>query len=192
MKRLSVVASAILMVGLSFNVTAEEHKARDTGWYVGGELSNVQLEVGSFDDSGAGFGAYGGYNFNHWFGIEGKWMLSNDLQDGRVDLGLAVFSAAPKFTWAINDTFSVFGKVGLAIRALEVDPDYDYDEGFDTADWSGVNVLYGVGITAAVSESLRLRLSYEYVTGDLDADRSEMLDIDADTSQLALGLHYQF
>lgn len=82
--------------------------------------------------------------------------------------------------------------MGLAIRALEVDPDYDYDEGFDTADWSGVNVLYGVGITTAVSESLRLRLSYEYATGDLDADRSEMLDIDADTSQLALGLHYQF
>ena len=186
MKRLSVVASALLLAGLSFNASAEEQKAKDTGWYVGGAISNVNLEVEDYDDSAAGFSAYGGHNFNHWFGLEAQLFVTGGLDDDGIDIGTGALSVGPKFTWAMNDTFSVYGKVGLAAMVIVT------DTVFDDLEWTGFGVMYGVGVTAAVSESLRLRLGYEYTSGDLDADRSIIPDLDADISQIALGLHYQF
>ena len=72
--------------------------------------------------------------------------------------------------------------------AVNVDG-YGYDEDFTGFGWT-----YGVGVNAAVTEHLNIRVSYDVTTGDLDADRSYLglKDIDTDIKQFAVGVHYQF
>lgn len=88
----------------------------------------------------------------------------------------------------INDMFSAYAKVGVASMAVKVEA-----LGFDE-DFTGFGWTYGVGVNAAVTEHLNVRLSYDVTTGDLDADHNylNVKNIDTDIKQLAIGVHYQF
>ena len=187
MNKLSIVAISLL----SALATAQASAANDTtGFYVGGALNKVTLDGDDVTDSrsGTGLGAYGGYNFNEWFGLEANLFATGDLGDKDVDISAGALSFTPKFTAQINDIFSAYAKVGIASMAVNVDG-YGYDEDFTGFGWT-----YGVGVNAAVTEHLNIRVSYDVTTGDLDADRSYLglKDIDTDIKQFAVGVHYQF
>ncbi|WP_372871280.1 porin family protein [Shewanella sp.] len=189
MNKVSVAALVALMI--SGAAMAETDK---TGFYVGGALNQVKVSANG-DDSvdGVGFGAYGGYNFNEWFGLEANLFASGDLGEQGVDIGAGALTFAPKFTYHFNDTFSAFAKVGLASMAVVV------DAGAIEQDFTGLGLTWGVGVNAALSDNLNLRLSYDRSSGDLE-DNDFWFDgenyggkIDnVDISQIALGLHYQF
>ncbi|MFB2663064.1 porin family protein [Shewanella mangrovisoli] len=185
MKKLSLVAVSLLSTLVASQASAA---ADTTGFYVGGALNRVTVEA--FDDSetGTGFGVYGGYNFNEWFGLEANLFATPDLGDSDVDITAGALTFAPKFTLQINDMFSAYAKVGVASMAMNVD-----GLGFDE-DFTGFGWTYGVGINAAVTERLNVRFSYDVTTGDLEADHKHLNvnDIDTDMKQLAIGVHYQF
>ncbi|MFB2781375.1 porin family protein [Shewanella mangrovisoli] len=185
MKKLSLVAVSLLSTLVAGQASAA---ADTTGFYVGGALNRVTVEA--FDDSetGTGFGVYGGYNFNEWFGLEANLFATPDLGDSDVDITAGALTFAPKFTLQINDMFSAYAKVGVASMAMNVD-----GLGFDE-DFTGFGWTYGVGINAAVTERLNVRFSYDVTTGDLEADHKHLNvnDIDTDMKQLAIGVHYQF
>ncbi|AZQ12427.1 porin family protein [Shewanella khirikhana] len=189
MNKLKVAALVAMMV--SGAAMAETDK---TGFYVGGALNQVKASGdGEGSSDGVGFGAYGGYNFNEWFGLEANLFASGDLGEDGVDIGAGALTFAPKFTYHFNDTFSAFAKVGVASMAVVV----DYGP-FDR-DFTGWGVTWGVGVNAALTDNLNLRLSYDRTRGDLDDDSywfegenyGGKLD-NVDISQIALGLHYQF
>lgn len=185
MNKLSIVAISLLS---AFAATQVSAATDTTGFYVGGALNRVT--AGAFDGSetGTGVGVYGGYNFNEWFGLEANLFATGDLGDKDVDISAGALSFTPKFTAQINDIFSAYAKVGIASMAVNVDG-YGYDEDFTGFGWT-----YGVGVNAAVTEHLNIRVSYDVTTGDLDADRSYLglKDIDTDIKQFAVGVHYQF
>lgn len=187
MKKLSIVAAALLSAFVATQVSA----ATDTtGFYVGGALNKVTVDVLDESESGTGFGVYGGYNFNEWFGLEANLFATGDLGDRDVDIGAGALSFTPKFTAQINDIFSAYAKVGIASMAMNVDgyvSGYHVDEDFTGFGWT-----YGVGVNAAVTEHLNIRVSYDVTTGDLEADRHNSIDIDTDIKQFAVGMHYQF
>lgn len=185
MKQLSLVTISLL----SILATAQVFAATDTtGFYVGGALNKIKIDGDDFTDSlsGIGFGAYGGYNVNDWFGLEANLFATGDLGNDYVNVSAGVLSFTPKFTLQINDVFSVYGKVGIASMAVIVE-DYNSEE-----DFSGFGWTYGIGIHAAVTDHLNIRVSYDITTGDLDADEYYINDIDANIKQFAVGVHYQF
>lgn len=183
MKKLSIVAAALLSAFLATQVSA----ATDTtGFYVGGALNRVTADAFDGSETGTGVGVYGGYNFNEWFGLEANLFATGDLGDRDVDIGAGALSFTPKFTAQINDIFSAYAKVGIASMALVI------DDGSDDEDFTGFGWTYGVGVNAAVTEHLNIRVSYDVTTGDLEADRHNSIDIDTDIKQFAVGLHYQF
>jgi len=183
-KKLSIAAVSLLAIFASSNaLAANDH----TGFYVGGSLGQLKVKADG-SESGVGFGAYGGYNFNEWFGLEANMFVSGDLGDGGTDVGAGTFAFTPKFTYQINDTFSVYGKVGISSMAVVVRPDYLRDEDFTGFGWA-----YGVGVNASMTENLNVRLGYDVVTGELDSEYSNGgQNIDTDISNFALGMHYQF
>ncbi|ACA86193.1 porin family protein [Shewanella woodyi] len=184
MKTLTIAAASLLAIFASSNVAAANDHS---GFYVGGSLG--QLKVKTEDsDNGLGFGAYGGYNFNDWFGLEANMYLSGDLGGNGYDLGAGTFAFTPKFTYQINDTFAVYGKVGIASMAVVYRPDRGIDE-----DFTGFGWVYGVGVNASITENLNIRLGYDIVKGDLDSEYSfSEQNVDTDISNFALGMHYQF
>lgn len=185
MKKLSLVAVSLLSALVAGQASAA---ADTTGFYVGGALNRVAVDVVDDSDTGTGFGVYGGYNFNEWFGLEANLFATADLGDRDTDVTAGALTFAPKFTLQINDMFSAYAKVGVASMAMNFDG-FGFDEDFTGFGWT-----YGVGINAAVTERLNVRFSYDVTTGDLDADHSylNMKDIDTDMKQLAIGVHYQF
>ncbi|QDZ89378.1 porin family protein [Shewanella decolorationis] len=184
MKKLSLVAVSLL----SALVVGQASAADTTGFYVGGALNRVTVDAFDDSESGTGLGVYGGYNFNEWFGLEANLFATGDLGDKDVDISAGAFSFTPKFTMQINDMFSAYAKVGVASMAVKVEA-----LGFDE-DFTGFGWTYGVGVNAAVTEHLNVRLSYDVTTGDLDADHNylNVKNIDTDIKQLAIGVHYQF
>lgn len=181
MKTLTIVAASLLTVFASSNVVAANDHS---GFYVGGSVGQLKLKAEGNNDSGIGYGVYGGYNFNDWFGLETNMFLSGDLGGNGQDKGAGYLALTPKFTYQIDDTFSVYGKIGIASMAVD---NQRYE------DLSGFGVVYGVGINASVTENLNIRLGYDIVKGDLDAYLPfNRKDIHTDISSLALGVHYQF
>ncbi|MPY21314.1 porin family protein [Shewanella psychropiezotolerans] len=184
MNKLSIVAASLLTIFASSHVAAAND---NTGFYVGGSLGQLKIKAKG-SETGVGLGAYGGYNFNEWFGLEANLFVSGDLGDSNEDIGAGTFALTPKFTYQINDTFAVYGKVGIASMAVVSRPDNSRNEDFTGFGWA-----YGVGVNASVTENLNIRLGYDVVTGELDSEYSNSFqNVDTDISNFALGMHYQF
>ncbi|MGP9800665.1 porin family protein [Rheinheimera sp. NSM] len=186
LKAWSVIATLCAMPALADT----EH----TGFFIGGGVSNVDLDIKHVNEnlSATGFTLYGGYNFSNWFGIEASVSAATDLGDNNSDLTAAAFTVGPKLSYIINDTITLFAKAGLASVALDDDYyDDDWDWG-DDADYSGLGYSFGLGSHFAVTKHLNIRLAYEYINAELDADSRYYNDIDTELSVLSLGLHYQF
>ncbi|MCE9687983.1 porin family protein [Shewanella sp. AS16] len=186
MKCLSIASSILI---LTCGMAAAHAETDKTGFYVGGSLGQMQVELnhGDFDESGVGFGVYGGYHFNEWFGLESHLFVSGDLDVGNVGVAAASWTFAPKLSYQINDTLSVYAKAGAALMAVV------FDSAFSDQDFSGQGWTYGVGINAAVTEHLNLRLGYDIIKGDMDSKKGwRVKDLDTEISAVTAGLHYQF
>ncbi|WP_345742555.1 porin family protein [Shewanella algicola] len=191
MYKISLLATtlcAVLAAPAFANTDTHSSTSDNNGFYIGGAINKTEL--GSGDTSGSadatGFGIYGGYQFNDWFGLESNFFAADVGEDG-LDVVAGALTFTPTFTARFNETLSVFAKVGVASMAVVVD---GYGEDFTA---SGFGFSYGIGLNAAITENLNLRLSYDMSKGDLDIDEYGYIDdIDTEIEQLALGLHYQF
>ncbi|MDX1283183.1 porin family protein [Shewanella colwelliana] len=180
-KGLTLVALSITALLSSATAMAETDK---TGFYVGGNIGSANLTVNQFDESAVSVGAYGGYNFTENFGLEGTLFTTGDLGDYG-DIRAASFTAAPKFSYYFNDSISMFAKVGLTATAVAADED-----GVNN-DFSGIGWVWGLGLNAAVTDKLNVRVSYEMINADLEHNHFNE-EIDSELSNISLGVHYQF
>ncbi|QQX79934.1 porin family protein [Shewanella sp. KX20019] len=184
MNRIAIVA--MMVCGLTASSVASAETDR-VGAYVGGQIGAFSADIEDLSESGQSYGLYGGYNFNEWFGIEAALYGTNDfLEEDGISVNAGSFSAAPKFTWVINDTFSVYGKVGLASAALV------FESGSEELDFSGIGVIAGAGVNAALTEKLTIRLGYDFTSAALETDDYDLDDFDAEYANVTLGIHYQF
>ncbi len=124
-----------------------------------------------------------GYAFNPYISVQVNY--HNLADDYRVDdcprgyiclvenvdlVDMTGVSASALFSWPINDTFDVFGQVGVI----------SWDADFETLDHddSGEDFLYGAGLGVNFSDHWRMVLKHE------------RFDFDASTT--SLGLAYKF
>lgn len=210
MKMLTKAAMALLLTaaGLPAAHAADETaSSRDNrGWYIGGELSYADGESElrnepKLSENGVGFGVYGGYNFSDWFGLEGNTFQSDNMADNRTNLASAEFftlSFMPKFTVNFNEKVGLYFKAGptYVLYTEEYDDDYYYSWD-DDADWSEVMLGAGIGMVFDIQNGVKMRLSYDHVSGTLDETWYDDNDtpsnrVDVTLGRFALGVHYQF
>lgn len=198
----------------SINSFAETNPGTDhTGWHIGGALgaSKSELEVDNFSFNEDTFGnqVYGGYNFNQWFGIEASFFLSGDVSDNEPGIRDAYFSSlsiAPKVTIPISPQFSFFAKIGLTQLAYTEEYSgryYDYydDDWYDYYDrrqsWTDQVTSYTAGVEWSITDHLKLRAMYDYVSGTIEEDDYDYYDfyldeLDVTLKTFSIGAHYQF
>lgn len=198
----------------SINSFAETNPGVDhTGWYVGGALgankSEFEVDDFSFSEDTFGHQVYGGYNFNQWFGIEASFFLSGDVSDNESGVRDAYFSSlsiAPKVTIPISPQFSFFAKIGLTQLAYTEEYSrryYDYydDDWYDYYDrrqsWTDQVTSYTAGVEWSITNHLKLRAMYDYVSGTIEEDDYDYYDfyldeLDVTLKTFSIGAHYQF
>ncbi|WP_035470296.1 OmpA family protein [Aliivibrio logei] len=179
MKRSSLlVAVALTSVGFSSPLLAEAYFGGKIGL---GLIDDACSASGPCDDDAFGFGAYGGYHFTERWGLElgfdsiGEFESSHYYNNTTkyVDSRLTALSLAPRYTFNATDTIDVFLKAGAAYM--------DYSRAND------VVFTAGLGSELAISESLALRLEYQYFD---DIDDSYIYDLSSHF--ISFGLTYTF
>lgn len=176
----------------------------DIGWYVGGSIGRVittaeTTNVFTQNESAGSLGAYGGYNFNKWFSLEGMLFFTGDVANNRADLDKANFLSlmmTPKFTHRLSPGFSLYAKGGLAFLAYgERYNTYSYPRGTRES-WGGTGLTYGVGAQFDMSDKIKLRVGYDHIKGTLEYNEiiyvSKPADVEAKLENISIGLHYQF
>ena len=186
----STLGSAALLLALAPNLSLAQGHA-----YVGGTIGNAMLDDdGQFDDTGRGnldlddsamaLGAYGGYQFNRYFAVEGalKWLGRYESEVSKQRYGALTGSALGILP--IGDSgFEFYGQAGIGWVAMW-GPDYD-SEIEDEIDDKIAAVSFGpaflVGLGARYTPPsvprLTLRAGYEHYYYNL---RTSILAVDTD------------
>ncbi len=157
-----------IMLLVSASLSAMASDVDDiSGWYAGlraGYSSNEKSCLNdriSCDKTDTGYGIFGGYDFNHRYGIEFSW---NDIGDSRaryedfnLDGKLQEADIALKISHALNKHVHLYGKIGAAFWDGEV------TGGPEKLDDSGVRPLAGVGLEFPFAPHWSGRIEYQYI-----------------------------
>lgn len=184
-----------------------------SGWYVGGAIgsSKTQLEISNFSNSEniESHQVYGGYNFNQWFGVESNFFISGDVSDNQPGVRNAYFtglSLTPKISIQATSHLVFFAKAGIAGLAYteeysrRYNEDYYYDNGYryrKDQSWSDHVSTYSAGAEWSMTNKLKLRIIYDYLSGSIEEDDSDYYydyadKIDVTLKNISFGAHYQF
>lgn len=145
----------IAIAALLSSFVAAPAFAADEGFYVGVKAGSATKKVGGLSESNTAYGLFGGYAFNPNVAVE---VAYTDL--GTMVLGLTKFSAIDASvvgTYPINQSFSVFGKLGVAST----------QEKLLGLSGSRTAATFGLGGQFNVNQSIGIRLGFDrYSFGD--------------------------
>ena len=176
----------------------------DTGWYVGGFLSQAKVELKNasapLKTDGPMLEARGGFRFSPYFALESGLGItaatdsSND-QDFD-DAAILKLSTAAKLIAPIADRVQLYANAGLALLSYSHEDPYRHRYYYDeTISYTGTTFLIELGVEFEVSKSLIMRIAYDSMKGDINSDDPYTYypdDFDATLTQFGFGLHYQF
>lgn len=155
--------SAFAALGL-MAVTAAQADTQP-GFYAGVGLGQSTIDVGLSDDSDMSFKVFGGYSFNEHFAVELAYIDGGSVEERQgpssVEVEVTGLSAMAVGRLPVNDTFSLYGKLGLASYDVEVtfsDPFF----GSGSVKDSDEEVMYGIGAAFGFGQ-FELRGEYEMV-----------------------------
>lgn len=133
--------------------------------------------VNSCDDNDTAWKLYGGYQFNSNFAVEAFYADFGENSATVTVSGTPVTATAEVSSLGIvgvgilpvSDNIDLFAKVGL----YRWDADVKSTVGFSDDD-DGVDVMFGLGASYAVTEHLKARVEWEHFS-DVDADGIQLL-----------------
>ncbi|CAK1753998.1 OmpA family protein [Vibrio crassostreae] len=162
-------------------------------FYLGGRVGWTAYQDACGDDAldctddTMGFGAYGGYQFNHWFALEGGITSygspSAHYNAGKVGADVYGGEIAMKLSLPLTERWDVFTRLGGAYQSIEKDFSPMPDD-IDSHQW---NVMASVGMSYRLSQRWSLRGEYQFIDGIGDNDVDQ-----ADLHFTSLGLTYHF
>jgi OmpA-OmpF porin, OOP family len=195
MNRTKAMFAIILPAAVLAISTPAAAQQSDAGWYIGGAygMSSFNVDTAgitnpSVDDSDSGFKIYGGFQFNKHFGAEigyadfGKSAVSGSALGFpfTASAGVTAWTFAGVGTLPLNESFSLFGKVGLANWKVDVSANVLGASGSDSD--SGTDAFFGIGARYNLNKNWGLVLEYEqYSAGDW-----------GDATLTSLGVRYKF
>ncbi|QSX40689.1 porin family protein [Shewanella cyperi] len=179
--------NSLLVGSLLLSLTSPVFAAKDLGYYLGGQINHTSMtdRIGDFEESALGLGVYGGYNFNKSFGLEAG-IHGTDSYIDEVDIRSAAITLAPTVRHAYSDVVTVYLKGGLLWEAI-----YSPDDS-TTDDYRGIGWLLGTGVDMTLTESLALRLSYEYSETEPESKDYDNYFASTRVHQFGVGMHYRF
>ncbi|MBE9504533.1 MAG: porin family protein [Proteobacteria bacterium] len=207
-KFFEIIIAGILFLILSFNISSAETQIDDKGWFTGifTGYASTKVETNNVftqNNNTVIYGLYGGYNFTKWFGLEGKFMATDDVADNRTDLKHAKFSSiilTPKLTYRFNDRNSMFFKTGIAWLVYTEEYEGFWStrrqlNKFGKYYWRGGVIPLSIGMQIDIVKGLKCRISYDRMAGQLNADstfKGRLPNVNVELNQVLAGLHYQF
>lgn len=168
-KMLSHAVFAVLLAAVASGAQAAENH----GFYAGAGAGQSFVDEGAYDDEDVAFSAFGGYQFNRYFGLEAGYAdlgkLEPESTGTTLEAGSAYFTAVG--TLPFTAKFSGYAKAGMQR--------WDLDEAVPgltgTGDDSGTDPVYGVGLQYRFNDNVALRGDYS---------RFEIQDLDVDLAQV--------
>lgn len=155
----------LIMAALISGVTSQPVFA-DSGYYLGGSVGQAKADypadVGFLvvDDSDTSWKVFAGYNINPNIAVEFSYQDLGETEAavgniplylGGETLSLSLLGKLP-----LGEKAQVFAKVGY----VRIDADI-YSPGFDTFADNESDVLYGVGVSYQVTETVDMRMELE-------------------------------
>jgi OOP family OmpA-OmpF porin len=113
----------------------------------------------NLDETDSAWKLYGGMMVTDNFGFEAGWTDLGDASSGAVDTETEAFYAAGVAAFPINETFSVYGKLGLAF----------WDQDINTNSYDGEDLMYGIGAKYKFMDQFHAILEWEQYDADLQA-----------------------
>ena len=151
--------------------------------YLGASLGQSSVDVSgqaaSFQLDDMGWKVYGGYKLYRWFGLEGTYMDTGNLDetqgDVRIEAHAQVFSVSALGILPFTPRAELFAKVGAATWNSES----TVTESGDPAkrDTNGTDITWGFGLAWNFAERWGLRLELEYFTFENEDSRFGSLGI---------------
>ena len=199
--------AAVLVLGVAGGASAGEASGNHTGWYVGGALGAIDLDVdvgtgSALEGSSPVIEAFGGYNFFDMFGVELSYASSTDSNSKRdLSSGFGSLQLTPKLIIPIADRFRLYAKAGLAVSVYILEDESLPSFADETMDWSGTGGVVGLGAEFSVTDMVNNRAASDYSKVSMDpVDKTYyngtttviLDDIDVTSSQLTVGAYVQF
>lgn len=113
----------------------------------------------SIDETDTAWKFYGGMMVTDNFGFEAGWTDLGDANSATADSETETFYAAGVAAFPIVETFSVYGKVGLAF----------WDQDINSTSYDGSDMMYGIGAKYIFMDQFHARLEWEQYNADLEA-----------------------
>ena len=177
MRKTKLISSAVLAAVLGVTAMgAQAQDSHDKGWYAGAGVGQSFVDEGAFDDEDTAFSAFGGYQFNKYFALEGGYADFGEIESNVA--GAPSFEGDTAYLTAvgivpITSQFSAYAKAGFHRWKL----DQAMPGLTGSADDSGTDPTYGVGVQYRLSDRWALRGEYS---------RFEIEDLDTDLAQLQI------
>ena len=143
-------------------------------FYIGGSVGQSDADDicdgSSCDETDTAYKIFGGYQFNKHFAVEGFYTDLGEFSES--DAGIDIVAEADTFGVAfvgilpLSEQFDLFAKVGVHRWDIEV-----VGKGGSTVvtgDDSGTDVMYGVGASYSLTDSVAIRAEWENYSGDDD------------------------
>jgi OOP family OmpA-OmpF porin len=154
-------------MSVSAGAIAQQQPA--SGWYVGADIGQLDLEDADKDTA---FRFLGGYQINRTFAAE----LGYGMLYDKGDVEVTAWELVGLAKMPIGTNFSVFGKLGFAMWEAE-QRNVPF---FGTIKDDGTDLTFGIGLQYDVSRNLGVRAQWQ------------RYDVDADADLLSIGLIYRF
>src|SRR3546814_1380705 len=103
-KMLSRALFAALVGAATFGAQAAE----EPGFYLGAGAGQSFVDETGYDDEDTAFSAFGGYQFNQWFGLEAGYADLGELEPGVAGQSLEASSARPELQSLMRISYAVF------------------------------------------------------------------------------------
>jgi OOP family OmpA-OmpF porin len=167
------VLSATLLAVLASTSAFAASAADDSGFYAGAGVGQSFVDERGYDDEDTAFSVFGGYQFNRYFALEGAYTDFGKIEPEAAgsELEADTVSLTAVGTVPITDKFSAYAKAGFSRWNL----DTELPALTNTADDSGTDPTYGLGVQYKINDAVSLRGEY---------NRFEVEDIDLDVAQL--------
>lgn len=170
--RKSKLLSRTLLAAL-FGVAAFGAQAADPGFYAGAGVGQAYVDESGYDDEDTAFSAFGGYQFNRYFGLEAGYVDLGTLESDGIGRALEANSIylAAVGSVPLSENLSAYGKAGL--QRWDLDRAVPGLVGSNND--SGSDPTYGVGLQYRFNDTVALRGEYS---------RFELDDTELDLAQL--------
>lgn len=151
-------------------------------YYAGGSIgfANTKWDYAGFNSTGFAFGAYGGYQFNHYFAAEGQFThFSKSTKSGKDAVKTNAIAAFLKGSIGLGQTkFKLFSKIGLGNV---------FNSGYSSKSHFGLAFAYG--IDWRISKNLTAEAAYTHYIGKYSDNPSDSVP---NVDYYSVGLAYTF